>query len=121
MRKLPVLLSIVILLLSCSGKKKLPKGIIEPKKMENVFWDYIRADVFARDFTRKDSLKRDTIENVRLQKKIFSYYNISKEDFYRSYDYYLKHPDLMNAVLDSMVAKQNRIRQQEIPGQLKIQ
>ncbi len=101
---------ILILLFSCHKKKTVPEGILEPKKMQLVFWDYIRADVYARDFIKKDNAANDTLENLKLQNKIFSFYKISKEDFYKSYDYYTKHPELMNTLMDSMIAKQNRLK-----------
>src|SRR4051812_31971991 len=105
MRKL-FAVSILILLFSCNTKKTVPSGILEPEKMQAVFWDYIRADVFSRDFIKKDSLHNDTLENIQLQKRIFAYYNISREDFYKSYSYYTSHPVLMNTLIDSIVAKQ---------------
>ena len=76
--------------------------------MQAVFWDYIRADVFTVDFIKKDHTKNDTLENRMLQNRVFSYYNISPEEFYTSYDYYIDHPELMNAVIDTMLARQAR-------------
>jgi len=114
MRKL-FAVSIVILFFSCQ-KKRVPTGILEPDKMQAVFWDYIRADVYTHDFIRRDITKNDTIENIKLQKKIFDYYKISSADFYRSYDYYTTHPELMNVLMDSMLAKQNR---NKLPFKLK--
>ena len=102
--------SIIILFFSCSRKKKLPEGILEPQKMQSVFWDYIRADVYTKDIMKKDSTKNDTTENIKLQNKLFSFYNISRTDFYKSYDYYVSHPDLMNVLMDTILAKQNRLK-----------
>ncbi len=115
MRKL-FALSVLILFLSCK-KRVVPEGIMEPEKMQAVFWDYFRADAYAREFNKKDILKNDTIENARLQKKIFSYYNISREDFNRSYNYYFAHPELMSVLMDSMVAKQTR---RKLPSKTKV-
>lgn len=107
MRKLLVVCTFISLLASCK-KKSVPDGIIEPEKMQAVFWDYIRADVYSRDFVKKEPRNNDTLENIKLQKRIFNYYHISREEFERSYDYYLNHPDLMNVLMDSINAKQNR-------------
>ena len=93
---------------SCGSKNELPKGIIEPKKMERVLWDYLRADVYATDYLRRDSILNDTIENAKLQQRVFDFYNVSKESFYKSYEYYLRHSDIMKDMLDSMTMKQNR-------------
>ena len=102
--------SVLIILFSCNRKKMLPEDILEPQKMQAVFWDYIRADVYAKDFIKKDSSGSDTTQNIKLQSKVFSFYNITRKDFYKSYDYYTIHPDLMNVLMDSMLAKQNRLK-----------
>lgn len=98
----------MVFLFSCSEKKTLPKGILPPSKMESVFWDYLRADVYTKDFILPDTTRNDTLENLKLQKRIFAFYKISSDDFYKSYAYYTSHPALMNTLLDSMVARQSR-------------
>ena len=109
-------LTLLVLLFSCSKRRVVPTGILEPKKMQLVFWDYIRAEVYTRDFTKRDGID-DTLQNVMLQKKIFAYYHISKEEFYKSYNYYTKHPELMTVLTDSILARENRLKLQ---SQLKI-
>ncbi len=102
-------LTLLFFLLSCSKKRVVPKGILEPKKMELVFWDYIRAEVYTRDFIKRDGIN-DTLQNAMLQKKIFAYYHVSKDEFYDSYEYYTRHPELMTALTDSILARQNRLK-----------
>lgn len=101
---------ILLLLLSCSSKRAVPKDILPPEKMQLVFWDYMRAEVYIKDFVllKQDSTLKDSAESARLQNRIFNYYHISKSDFYRSYDYYSNHPGLMTALVDSIIEKQNR-------------
>lgn len=110
----------LVFFFSCADKKKVPSGILPPEKMQHVFWDYIRADVFTRDFIKKDISKNDTVENINLQNKIFNYYKISRKDFYRSYDYYTNHSELMSVLIDSMLAKQNRVKVKNIKRHLII-
>jgi hypothetical protein len=92
---------------SCAGDS-FPKEIIPPKKMQDVFWDYLRADVYTTDFIATDSTKNAVAENLRLQNIVFANHKVSKEQFYKSYNYYLDHPELMTRMLDSMMAIQNR-------------
>jgi hypothetical protein len=92
---------------ACTDKKS--EGIIEPEKMQDVLWDYIRADVFTTDFISVDTSKNLPAENVKLQKAIFAKYKITKEDFYKSYTYYQQHPDQMQVLLDSMTVRKRRI------------
>ena len=74
--------------------------------MELVLWDYIRADAYAGNIIKTQPGKNDTAENIRLQQLIFSKYNITREQFYKSYEYYVAHPEMMTSVLDSITAAQ---------------
>lgn len=103
-----LLLVVVSAFFSCSSKKEIPEGILPPQKMEPVLWDYLRADAYSTDYLKRDSTVNDTLENLKLQQKVFAYYKISREDFYRSYDYYIKHSGMLTRIIDSMLAKQNR-------------
>lgn len=107
MRKL-FAVPVLFLFISCSKNKGVPDNILSPEKMELVFWDYMRADAFTKEFVKMDSVQRDTIENIVLQNKIFGYYKISRDDFYRSYHYYTDHPEMMNTIMDSIIARQGR-------------
>lgn len=98
---------ILILFISCA-KSKFPDDVIQPEKMQAVFWDVMRADILTTDYIMKDSSKIPTLENITLQKKIFLVHGVTKDQFYKSFDYYAKHPGLMTTLLDSVVAKQNR-------------
>ena len=92
---------------SCNSNKP-PKNIISPNQMQLVLWDYMQADVYAADIIKLDSSKRDTIENIHLQKAVFNKYGINRKKFYESYAYYQKHPEQMKTIIDSMVNYQRR-------------
>ncbi|MEY2916451.1 MAG: hypothetical protein RIS73_165 [Bacteroidota bacterium] len=95
-------------LFSCENKNSIPSGILKPQKMEIVLWDILCADVFAFDFIKKDTLKNPELENVILQQKIFAVHKISKEEFYKSYEFYKAHPNIMQPMLDSLISKATR-------------
>lgn len=95
-------------LVSCSSKEDLPKGILKPEKMQDVFWDFVRADVYTTNFMVVSPATRPVIENIRMQNKIFATHHVSKDEFYKSYAYYSNHKELMTAMIDSMLAKQQR-------------
>lgn len=113
MRRIIILLAGLVLINSCGNKDKLPAGILKPAKMEAVLWDVIKADVFTTEFIKKDSSKNTAAENLKLQQQIFAIHNISKADFYRSYDYYKAHTEIFKQVMDSMVARAERDRYQK--------
>ncbi len=89
-----------------------------PDKMQAVLWDYMRADAFTTDFIAKDSAKNLPLENIKLQKELFKLHHITKENFYNSYNYYLKHSDEMKILLDSMIARKNRDKIKNIQNKL---
>lgn len=97
-----------VLLSSCGNKQALPHGILKPAVMQKVMWDVLRADAFTFDFIKRDSTKKPEAENVKLQQQVFAIHKVSKEDFYKSYNYYKLHPDLMQPILDSMITKATR-------------
>jgi phosphorylcholine metabolism protein LicD len=100
-----------VLLYSCRDKNKNAEGkILTAKEMQSVMWDILQADAFTQNFIKKDSTKKDQLENAALQKKIFELHKIKREDFYTSYNYYTAHPDEMRKILDSINAKAERGR-----------
>ncbi len=108
--------SALLFLFSCKEKKNTPAGILEPAKMQKVFWDVLRADAFAYNFVTKDSSKNAEAENIKLQQQIFAVHKISKTDFYKSYDYYLNNAILLQPLLDSMIAKAERNKYSDTRG-----
>jgi hypothetical protein len=98
------ILSLVILF-SCENKQTEPAGILKPAKMQAVLWDVMRADAFTTEFVKKDSSKNDVEENLKLQQEIFAIHHISREDFYKSYEYYKKNSAQMKTVIDSMISE----------------
>jgi hypothetical protein len=103
---------ICIFLLACSNSK-VPYGIIEPEDMENILWDEMKADAFTKEFVSKNASLDLQKENIDIQQKIFSKYKIDKEEFYKSYQYYQAHEDMLKVMLDSIINKQTRIREND--------
>jgi Domain of unknown function (DUF4296) len=94
---------LVIFLFSCGNQ--LPKGIVEQKKMEKVLWDILKVDTYSKNYIAKDSTKNAAVENAKMQQQIFDLYKITKEEFYKSYTYYLAHGDLIKPLLDTIINK----------------
>ena len=102
----------------CANKDTNIKGILSKEKMQAVMWDIIGADVFTEQFVKKDSSKNAAVENMQLQNKIFTLHKVSRADFYKSYDYYVEHTNLMKAMLDSMTVQAERNRSKIMERQL---
>ena len=111
-----LLIAAVLLVAACNDNDDVPSGILNQQKMQKVFWELTQADVYVNEVIRKDTVRNKNLnqESISLQKKIFKLNNISKEDFYRSYDYYKNHPDKMKVILDSISAVADREREKII-------
>ena len=68
-----------LFLLSC---KQTDKNLLPKDVMEKILWDITQADIFTQDFISKDSSKNLTVENLKLQQKIFAKYKIDKKTFF---------------------------------------
>jgi len=110
----------VVILLSCESKNDIPKGIMKPAKMQLVLFDIIRADNFVFDYVKKDSSKKPEAALAILQQKIFAEHKISRDDFYNSYEFYQKHPDIMEPMLDSLINITTRFKYQRTKGLPKL-
>jgi len=98
----------LLLFASCGNKEEIPTAVLKPDKMQAVLWDVIRADAFTTEFIKKDSGKNSAEENLKLQQQIFAIHKVTREDFYRSYDYYKTNTPLFRKMLDSMIVQAER-------------
>lgn len=97
-------LIIVFLFAACSNKPE----ILSPEKMQPVLWDFIRADVYTREFIAKDSSQNAKYEHALMLRKIFAKHKTTRDEFFRSYDYYLKNPSELTPIFDSLISKQSK-------------
>ena len=109
-----VALLIAAVVLSCNEDKKIPEGVLPLEKMQAVFWDFLRADIYADDFLRADSSLNIEKESAVLQNTVFKKHKVSRDSFLKSYRYYSDHPALMKDMLDTML-----VRQQKMPRNIK--
>ena len=97
---------IVIISFSCNSNST---GSIPQKKMQNILWDVMRADALAQQIVAKDSTKRISTEINKLVKQVFVIYNVTEDEFKKSYIYYTQHADKMKVMVDSINAQQSRV------------
>lgn len=118
-RQLPVIFLVAAILAACSGKNKIPDGILPQQKMESILWDMISADEFVSGYVmpKNPSLDRKQ-ESLRLYDKIFHIYKVDKEEFWKSLSFYQSHPSLLMNVLDSINAKHSVIPSRSIHPKL---
>lgn len=95
----------LVILSSCLSNNKPPKSIIQPKEMQNILWDVMRAQALATEIAKKDSLLNDTLQLKLLTKKVFEIHKTNTVDFNKSYSWYIKHPEAMTLIFDSLYAQ----------------
>lgn len=97
---------VILFLFAC---KDSPYGIIDKIEMKNILWDVLRADALSQEIVRTDSSKSAARESALLTQKVFSIHHVTEKKFQKSYSYYIAHPDILNAMFDSINAQQSRV------------
>jgi hypothetical protein len=98
-------------LVSCTDKGKIPAGVLAKDKMEKVLWDMIQAERFRETFIR-DSSKDLKSETFKLYAQVFKIHKVSKDEFIKSYKFYMSRPDIARDMFDSLATKANRRREE---------
>lgn len=92
---------VLVGLVACSGRQKIPSDILDKPKMTSVISDILIADAVANQKKLNDTTINLKSLSPLYYQSVFTLHKISKDEFFRSYDYYLNHPDLLKVVLDS--------------------
>ncbi|MEO6639335.1 MAG: DUF4296 domain-containing protein [Ginsengibacter sp.] len=114
--KIAVVLVMGCLLVSCSGKKKIPEGIIGLNQMTKIMWNVLQAQALATEMARRDSLINVVAETKALTQKALGVNKTSAIEYDKSYNWYVKHPDVMQIIFDSLYNQKQR-RDDIKPGQ----
>jgi len=105
--------ALFFLICGCVNKESIPPGIIQKDAMGKVLWDMIQADQFTKTYLAKDSAKMNVkLERIKLYQEVFNIHHISKDEFQKSYEFYMSRPDLAKTMFDSLTAFANRQRQE---------
>ena len=102
--------AVVLMQTGCSNKNRVPSGILDRDEMEGVLWDIIQADRFAAQFLNKDSALNIQDEKFKMYEQIFQLHDITREEFIKSYRFYLTRPDISRVMFDSMSVRSTRQR-----------
>ncbi|WP_207515542.1 DUF4296 domain-containing protein [Longitalea luteola] len=98
-------------LVSCTNKDKIPAGVIPRDKMQKVLWDMIQAERFRETFVRDSALDLKA-ETFKLYAQIFDVHDVTKDEFIRSYKFYMSRPDIARNMFDSLATQANRQREE---------
>lgn len=96
---------------SCTNNTKVPSNIIPKAEMEKIMWDMLQADRFVNDFLPKrgDTTYDDTAV-FKVYQNVFKVHNITRDEFLKSYKFYLGRPDILKTMFDSISVQAQRRR-----------
>jgi len=103
-------LLMLVFFFSCSPGNGVPSGIIARPKMDTILWQLMQTDEYTSDAFSRDTTKNLTTERIKRYRQIFALNQTSKEEFERSYKYYMAHPDITKVMFDSISSRANRLR-----------
>jgi hypothetical protein len=104
-----LLLTILVFsLIACSESKKTPENVLKPEKFQKVLTDVLLADALSTERSFKDTSVKIKDVNAAYFLKIFEIHGTTKNEFMRSYNFYLSRPDLLRVISDSVSAVLNR-------------
>ena len=103
--------AIVWCLVSCTDKDRIPAGVLPKEKMQKVLWDMIEAERYRETFVKDSSLDLKA-ETFKLYAQVFEIHKISKDEFIKSYKFYMSRPDIARDMFDSLATQANRRREE---------
>jgi Leucine-rich repeat (LRR) protein len=111
MRKAIIYFFTAICLLSCKSSDRVPKNIIKPEKMKSILWDVMRAQSLAQETAAKDTTLSVATQTKILSQKVFEIHKTDSVRFAQSYNWYVKHPEKLKLIFDSLYAQKQRTRE----------
>lgn len=105
-----VALLLMFAILSCGSNDKVPKDVLEPRKMERVMTDILMAESFSESYLLLDTTKKRDEWFTGELNKVLAINNITQDQFRKSMDFYKSRPDIFKVIIDSINAKGQRNR-----------
>ncbi len=92
-------------------KDKIPSDIIARDQMAGILWEMIQADQYSNQFLDKDSIKAHVRSaTATLYDDVLQMHHVTRDDFHKSLDFYMSHPDISQPMFDSLYVQANRQR-----------
>jgi hypothetical protein len=103
---------LVVIFAACSNNDKIPKGIIGKAEMEKVMWDMLMADRYVNNYVlrSKDTLPERKKNAAVVYEKVFQLHGITRDEFIKSYKFYLSRPDITKVMFDSISSRADKRR-----------
>ena len=107
--KRSVIIALLFVFAACSSRP-VPRAILLPEQMEKIVLDLLKADEFINGFLVRDTTINIKAKRSSLYTQVFAIHHTTKEEFYKSYNYYQQHPDKHKLFFDSLYFDVNRAK-----------
>ncbi len=108
MRSLFIIL--IILLVSCGNRDKIPADIIGQEKMGKLLTDVLLAESFTEGYLLMDTTRTRDEHFTGELNKVLAIQKVSLEEYRRSMKFYKTRPDLYKVVIDTAYNRAQRNR-----------
>ena len=109
MRKLLFCVFISQIFFQCTSDK-IPSDVLSVNQLKGIVWDLMKAGEVALNDTIHHKEIDLAAEETMLFQKVFALHHIDKNTFYKSYDFYIQHPEWNSILMDSVNAVASRER-----------
>lgn len=103
-----VFLLLVFLWAGCSQADVIPGDIIPKNKMETILWQLMQTDEFVNYTVVRDTTLSLDKQRIKLYNQVLMLNKVSREEFKKSYQFYMAHPAISKVMFDSLSVKGNR-------------
>lgn len=87
---------------SAPDRNAIPQDVMNKQLMESVIFDmHVAEGVITTEKMQGDSSHRKVLG---LYQKVFKKYGITQEQFYKSYDFYVQHPVLLDSIYNNIIS-----------------
>lgn len=110
MKSVVLFIVVIIIAVSCNNNSLIPLN-----NMKVIVWDMACADELINEKQARDSIHKNLPqERYKLYEQIFAAHKISREQFYKNYQYYQTHIEQYKTLLDSVQAYGTRERNKPV-------
>jgi hypothetical protein len=95
-----IYVSLLFVLMACSSS--VPKDILPPDQMFPVMRDMVLVDELINNQASTDTTVDPKVKRSKLYEQVFVLHNTDRQQFYKSFRYYQRHPDRQKLVFDSL-------------------
>lgn len=103
----------LLILFSCTPESKIPENVLNKEKFTDLLYHIEIIDALR---TQKNlDLEKDDAEAYERYHMLFQKYNVTEEEFTRSFDHYKDHSELYMEISDTIISR--LVREEELVSQ----